>query len=521
MSQADVLIEEPFKMRRTQRKRSWFKVPFRIIEQPCEAVTPKSSAPRLSSVNTEKYAVISSVTDTNLVRQIPIGSSKPKVGIAKLLLYAVNAVQTIHLKHRISDSTDTKNLKKITNEVFSRISCEDKIDVQMSVPVEICPESIRKSFEFGGVAAAPNVFIAATAVVITDILVVVVAVRRQTQVECTSMHKFYGCHDWQFNRYDQLFSQLKDGNSEVRFVIDIVQNQFVQKHLRLLLLFEGEKDVVCIFQTDKVFVAGYFSTGALYTFQRTLLCARKFLENWPYNLTPSLVRKPLACMGVCFRSIAEASSRMHAKAEPKVIQVASRMPLTRVGERLVVTPGNFACSSDADTTAIIVDLSNPSLLNLSFMMFLQVIGKDRGFRRIPINYIILFTRRYSRDSAGFQGSEALDSSFTVVRAHQQGVGLVMSGTESRTSDLRGERVTTNPSAHIAHLSGWANMFTLECLVSQRFVLVSSYSVTDGTWKQLLMCFERICTKAFFLKLIKARGIVYTVARYAENGQCIA
>ncbi|KER23097.1 hypothetical protein T265_08950 [Opisthorchis viverrini] len=45
--------------------------------------------------------------------------------------------------------------------------------------------------------------------------------------------------------------------------------QFIQKQLRLLLLFEHENDVVCIFQIDKAFFTGYLNTMVSETFQRS------------------------------------------------------------------------------------------------------------------------------------------------------------------------------------------------------------------------------------------------------------
>ncbi|KER26924.1 hypothetical protein T265_05911 [Opisthorchis viverrini] len=44
-------------------------------------------------------------------------------------------------------------------------------------------------------------------------------------------------------------------------------DQFIQEYLRLLLLFEHENDVVCIFQIDKVYFTGYLNTRVLETLQ--------------------------------------------------------------------------------------------------------------------------------------------------------------------------------------------------------------------------------------------------------------
>ncbi|KER25231.1 hypothetical protein T265_07271 [Opisthorchis viverrini] len=43
----------------------------------------------------------------------------------------------------------------------------------------------------------------------------------------------------------------------------------MSEYLRLLLLFEHENDVVCIFQIDKVFFTGYLNTRVLETLQRS------------------------------------------------------------------------------------------------------------------------------------------------------------------------------------------------------------------------------------------------------------
>ncbi|KAG5449268.1 hypothetical protein CSKR_100643 [Clonorchis sinensis] len=81
---------------------------------------------------------------------------------------------------------------------------------------------------------------------------------------------------------------------------------FIQKYLRLLLLFEGENDFVCIFRIDKVFVSGCLNIRVLKTFhshrsrnqipkermgipRRTPLCVRKLLESSLYTLTRSKV----------------------------------------------------------------------------------------------------------------------------------------------------------------------------------------------------------------------------------------
>ncbi|KAG5447306.1 hypothetical protein CSKR_110153 [Clonorchis sinensis] len=89
-------------------------------------------------------------------------------------------------------------------------------------------------------------------------------------------------------------------------------DQFIQKHLRLLLLFEDENDIVCIFQIDKVFAAGYVNTGVLEAFQRsshefidrevkqewrewasltdTTLCTESFGELAAYSHTSAILR---------------------------------------------------------------------------------------------------------------------------------------------------------------------------------------------------------------------------------------
>ncbi|GAA47387.1 hypothetical protein CLF_100297 [Clonorchis sinensis] len=56
--------------------------------------------------------------------------------------------------------------------------------------------------------------------------------------------------------------------------------QFIQKHMRLLLLFEYENDVVCIFQIDKVFVTGYLNTGVLETFRRSSFNDYEVKSKW-------------------------------------------------------------------------------------------------------------------------------------------------------------------------------------------------------------------------------------------------
>ncbi|KAG5450834.1 hypothetical protein CSKR_110114 [Clonorchis sinensis] len=45
--------------------------------------------------------------------------------------------------------------------------------------------------------------------------------------------------------------------------------QLIQKHLRLILLFDDEDDVICICKIDNVFVTGYLDAGVLEAFQRS------------------------------------------------------------------------------------------------------------------------------------------------------------------------------------------------------------------------------------------------------------
>ncbi|GAA52435.1 hypothetical protein CLF_108074 [Clonorchis sinensis] len=70
---------------------------------------------------------------------------------------------------------------------------------------------------------------------------------------------------------DSLAANPKSYGSETT-VIEVLKdgfNQFIQKRMRLIFLFENEDDVVCVFQIDKVHVRGYLNTVDLKTIQHS------------------------------------------------------------------------------------------------------------------------------------------------------------------------------------------------------------------------------------------------------------
>ncbi|KER28139.1 hypothetical protein T265_04970 [Opisthorchis viverrini] len=113
--------------------------------------------------------------------------------------------------------------------------------------------------------------------------------------------------------------------------------QFIQEYLRLLVLFEHENDVVCIFQIDKVFSTGYLNTRALETFQRSShdFIDHEFKQEWGEWALLTDTRLCSEAFGDATELLVRKTSHPHGskmEVKPSISACLSVLP--------IMTPGN-------------------------------------------------------------------------------------------------------------------------------------------------------------------------------------